>query len=76
MKKARLDGLGRIVIPIQYRKELGLAEDSEINIELVGGKLILTASDLICRMCGGYIEKDNDKSIPLCQSCIARIKET
>ena len=76
MKKSRIDRLGRIVIPIQYRKELGLIEDSEVNIEFVDGKVILTASDLICRMCGGYIEKDNDKSIPLCQSCIARIKET
>ena len=73
MKKSKIDRLGRIVIPIQYRKELGLVEDSEINIECVERKVIITASDSICRMCGKYLEEKTE--IPLCPSCIRRVKK-
>ena len=73
MKKTKIDRLGRIVIPIQYRKELGLTEDSVINIECVDGRVIITSSDSVCRICGGYVNGERD--IPICKSCIARVKK-
>ena len=73
MKKSKVDRLGRIVIPIQYRRALGLSCDSEINIDFYDNQVIITASQKICRLCGTDLEIE--KEIPLCESCIKKVKE-
>ena len=74
MKKTKIDRLGRIVIPIQYRKALGLGENSEINVEYDERKIIITPTALTCRICGVAVSGGYELS--LCESCIAKIKET
>ena len=74
MKKCKVDRLGRIVIPIQYRREMGLNENSEINIEYAEKKIIITPSRTYCCVCGIMI--DEEQKFPLCNKCIKLIKET
>lgn len=38
----RIDNLGRIVIPAEYRNAIGVNDNGDINIELVEDKIIIT----------------------------------
>lgn len=67
-----VDRLGRILIPIKYRKKLGIALKSKMILSLEDGGILLSPIRSGCVLCGGKIEQD--KKIPLCNSCIAKIK--
>ena len=73
MKKSRLDNLGRIVIPVQYRRELMLVENSELCISCQNRSVIITPINNVCRLCGKEIDINSD--IVICKSCIQKIKE-
>lgn len=40
----RIDELGRIVIPMEYRNQLGIKYSDSLSIELTGGEIILKKS--------------------------------
>lgn len=42
-----IDNLGRIVIPKEFRKELGIDSGSNLNIELVNNKIVITKKDSV-----------------------------
>ena len=73
MKKTKIDKLGRIVIPIQYRKQLGLIENTEINIEYCNRQIVITAADSLCRICSAIV--DTNSPFPLCRECISRVRK-
>ena len=72
MKTAKIDKLGRIVIPIQYRKSLGAKEGSMLNIEYADGKVLISLAEECCRICGKEISRST--TIPLCSDCIKLVK--
>ena len=74
MKKCKIDNLGRIVIPIQYRKELGLKANSEIRLEFDGDRLVISPSEFFCCICRELIS--DDSKLPLCAKCVNIIKNT
>ena len=72
MKHTRIDKLGRVVIPIGYRKELNLIENSDVIISLSGGQIIIEPDGDLCRLCKkSAIIKH---TVPLCDSCIKNSK--
>ena len=73
MKSKIVDRLGRIVIPIDYRRKLGLGEGSEIEISCENDKLIITVMENACRLCGAKLTEEYE--IPLCESCIDKVKK-
>ena len=50
-----IDSLGRIVIPKEFRKELDIDSGSNLNIELVENKIVITKKDSV-----NYKEKYED----------------
>ena len=72
MKTAKIDKLGRVVIPIQYRRELGLCEGSEINLRCCERKIIIVPKEPTCRICGGELKCSCE--IALCEGCIQMVK--
>lgn len=38
----KIDDLGRIVIPAEMKKELGIEPNQELKIELIGNKIIIS----------------------------------
>lgn len=49
-----MDELGRIVIPIEWRKQLKIDPGEELSIRKDGRKLIITkAAPTTCDTCGG-----------------------
>lgn len=68
----KIDRLGRVVLPIDYRKKLKLETDSEILVEIEGDSLILRTADSSCKLCGQKMSEATE--IGLCDPCIARVK--
>ena len=59
----KVDGLGRIVLPIEMRRELGLKEDSPVDIKQEDGKIIITNPDNISLK--EYVIENRDELIEL-----------
>lgn len=38
----KIDDLGRVIIPFEYRKELGIELNQQLEVEKVGNKIVLT----------------------------------
>jgi AbrB family transcriptional regulator, transcriptional pleiotropic regulator of transition state genes len=66
----RLDDLGRIVIPIDIRKRLGLAERDPVEISVNGDRIVLAKVAATCIFCaaGDDLERYRDQSV--CRGCI------
>ena len=69
----KIDGLGRIVLPIELRKRLEIATGDDIEIYVDGENIILAKYAPSCLFCGG---KENltffqDKNV--CRACRKKI---
>lgn len=73
MKKARIDKLGRIVIPASYRKHLNITTQTDLLIDCDNRIISILPIPSACRICGTEIKGNGD--IPLCDECISRIKK-
>lgn len=71
----KVDGLGRLTIPVEYRRRLSLTEGSYVDMELEGDSIVIRKSDFRCFMCGSDENLKDVKGSMLCQTCIDEIKE-
>ena len=67
-----IDRLGRVVIPMEYRKELGIEYQSRVLILLSNGEIVIRPHKRSCALCGEILE--GERNIPLCDSCIEKTK--
>lgn len=70
----RLDELGRINIPAEFRRVLGWTAGARIEAELKEGSIVFTKSDAYCSLCGGVSELKDVKGVRVCGSCVDEIK--
>ena len=66
----RVDELGRIVIPIELRRTMGIDEKDSLEIYVDDEKIILKKYEPACIFCGNAedIDKYQDKNI--CKCCL------
>ena len=69
----KVDELGSIVLPMEFRKAINVDTKCEIELELRNGSMVLTPRQTICRFCGASIPTKTKYN--LCQECIRAIKE-
>ena len=68
----KVDKLGRIVLPKNYRQALGIDTDSEVVLGIEGSTITVKACGDSCRLCGS---KENvNKYFSLCLECITKVK--
>ena len=67
-----IDKLGRVVIPIEYRKALGIEIDSCVTISRHGQEIIISAAQTSCALCGEKTELS--PKYRLCKKCVLDIK--
>ena len=68
-----VDNLGRVVIPMSFRKKLGIERNSRVVISLDDDTVSIKASGSVCSMCKMQIELNTDLGI--CKDCIERVKK-
>lgn len=68
----QIDGLGRIVIPKECRKEAGFELNSDVAVTVKDGNIIISHFRPRCKICGSY--ENVDEVIPLCPRCLKTAK--
>lgn len=70
----RLNELGRIVIPIELRRTLDLADRECLEIFTEGNQIILKKYQPACIFCGEAKDVINYKGKNVCKQCLEDIK--
>jgi AbrB family transcriptional regulator, transcriptional pleiotropic regulator of transition state genes len=65
----KLDEFGRIVLPIEIRRSLGIAEKDPLEILVEGSTIILKKYEPACVFCGNSKGVTNFKGKNVCASC-------
>jgi transcriptional pleiotropic regulator of transition state genes len=72
----RVDDLGRIVIPMELRRTLGIKVKDPMAIFVEGDHIILTKHKDACAICGSSDNETVDvKGRAVCSDCVAAVKK-
>ncbi|MEQ8235928.1 MAG: AbrB/MazE/SpoVT family DNA-binding domain-containing protein [Syntrophomonadaceae bacterium] len=69
----RVDELGRIVIPIELRRTMGIEEKDALEIYVDSEKIILKKYEPACIFCGNAEDVTNYKGKNICKSCLTEL---
>ena len=69
-----VDNLGRIVIPKETRKKLGLQEGAPVEIFVRGDEVVITKYTPVCLFCGSKNEVVELMDKKVCCECVEKIK--
>lgn len=70
----RIDELGRIVLPKDFRKRLDIALNSEVELKLENECLVITKVHDECIFCHSHDDLIEFKSKKICKNCINSLK--
>ena len=71
----KVDELGRIVLPIELRRNLDIAERDELEIYVDGDSIILRKYQSACVFCESTKKIVSYRGKNVCPDCIAKLKE-
>ena len=71
----KVDELGRIVLPIEMRRTLDIAEKDALEIYVEGESVILRKYQASCVFCDGVRNIISFKGRNVCTDCINQLKE-
>ena len=69
----KIEKLGRIVLPIEFREKLGIKNNSIVSVSLQENQISIFVPEYVCALCKNRISFKN--SIMLCQDCISKVKK-
>lgn len=69
----KVDELGRVVIPIELRRTLGIAEKDALEIYVDGERIILKKYEPACIFCGNADKVSHFKGKIVCQECLTEL---
>lgn len=70
----KVDDLGRVVLPVELRRNLGIDIKDPLEIYVDGDQVILKKYEPTCIFCGNARYITNYKGKNICPSCITKIK--
>lgn len=70
----RVDNLGRLVLPMELRRTLGIDTMDPVDISLDGERIILCKHHVSCVFCGQDEELANFQGKILCKACFRQIQ--
>lgn len=71
----KVDELGRIVLPIELRRTLDIAERDSLEIYVDGSSIMLRKYQPACVFCGDATGVVNFKGKNVCPNCIKGLQE-
>ena len=71
----KIDELGRIVLPIELRRTLDIAEKDSVEIFVDKDTIVLKKFRLSCTFCGNGEDVVDFKGKCICPECLAQIKK-
>ena len=70
----KVDELGRIVLPIELRRTLDIAEKDSLEIYSDGASIVLKKYEQACVFCGGVKDIVAYKGKNICEDCRKELK--
>ena len=70
----RVDELGRIVLPIELRRTLNIAEKDSLEIFVDNDKIVLQKYEPACIFCGNAKDVQNIHGKNICRTCLDELK--
>lgn len=71
----KIDELGRVVLPIELRKQFGIEEKDSLEIYVDGDRIILRKKKDACIFCGKTKDLVAFKDQMVCQNCISELSK-
>lgn len=71
----KVDELGRVVIPIELRRTLGIEEKDALEIYVDGEHIILKKYEPACIFCDDARDIITYKGKNICKECLKQLKE-
>lgn len=71
----KVDELGRVVLPIELRRTLDIAEKDSLEIYVDGNTVILKKYEPACIFCGDAKDITVFKNKNICPSCMKELKK-
>lgn len=71
----KVDELGRVVIPIELRRTLGIDEKDSLEIYVDGEKIILRKYEPACIFCGNAENVLNYRGKNICENCLKQLAQ-
>ena len=71
----KVDDLGRIVLPIEIRRTLDIAERDEVEIYMENERIILQKYEPACIFCGSSRGLISYRRKNVCQECVSKMAE-
>jgi len=71
----KVDELGRIVLPIELRRTLDIAEKDSLEIYVDGETIVLSKFEPSCTFCGDAKVASNYHGKNVCGNCIGELKK-
>jgi transcriptional pleiotropic regulator of transition state genes len=70
----RVDDLGRIVLPMELRRTLGINVKDPMSISVDGERIIVTKHHDSCVVCGSIEDIVRVKDRAMCRGCVAAVR--
>lgn len=71
----KIDGLGRIVIPMEIRNKLEISQNDPLEIHVEGNSIVLRKYEPDCTFCGSSRNVVEYKGKNVCEKCIKELNE-
>ncbi len=71
----KVDGLGRIVVPKELRRTLGIEQKDPLEIYVDAEKIILKKYEPACIFCSSADDAENFKGKIICGQCLEEMKK-
>jgi transcriptional pleiotropic regulator of transition state genes len=72
----KVDDLGRVVLPIELRRTLSIAEKDSLEIYVDGEQVILKKYEPACIFCGNAADMIHFHGKNVCRTCAAELSST
>ncbi|MGZ8734984.1 MAG: AbrB/MazE/SpoVT family DNA-binding domain-containing protein [Acidimicrobiia bacterium] len=69
----KVDQLGRVVLPVELRRTLGLREGDLVEVGLEGSRIVLTKVESRCIFCGSGTDLRDFAGKRVCAGCVGRL---
>jgi transcriptional pleiotropic regulator of transition state genes len=71
----KVDDLGRVVLPVEIRRAIGLSAGDEVDIALDDATIILRKVEARCTFCGGTDTLRGFRGRQVCASCASELSD-
>ncbi|MDQ6797351.1 MAG: AbrB/MazE/SpoVT family DNA-binding domain-containing protein [Actinomycetota bacterium] len=71
-----IDGLGRIVVPIEFRRALGIADHDLVEISLDANRIVVTKVERTCVFCDSSTDLREHRNRLVCRSCVVALNRS